>query len=262
MHIGVMNDPARPIYPQVEAIGKAGFDFIDLTIEAPLALDVDVDRLQALLDRYELQLVGHTDPCLPYAYPNEGVRRACLQELERCARIFRRLGAGIMNIHPCYFCPPALRPKLVELNAEALPPIVAMAASHGLTLVYENFKAPFDRTDTFEALMKKVPGLALHLDIGHAHMGKDTPETFCRRLGHAIGHVHLSDNRASGDHHMPLGAGDIDWKSALQALKNTGYDGTITLEIFCREPRVHFSYLEISRKLLQDLWKDSTSPSA
>ena len=54
-----------------------------------------------------------------------------------------------MNIHPCYFCPPAMRPALVELNIEALKPIVEMAASHGLTIVLENYKAPFDRVSTF-----------------------------------------------------------------------------------------------------------------
>ena len=254
MFIGIMNDPARPLYSQVEAIGEAGFDFIDLTLEPPLALEVDIPRMVDLLRRYNLQVVGHTDPCLPYAYPNPAIRQACRQELERCARIFSRLGAGIMNIHPCYFCPPATKPRLIDMNVEVLGPMVEMAASHGLTLVFENFKAPFDRTDTFETVMEKVPGLALHLDVGHANMGQDPPAAFCRKLGGAIRHVHLSDNRGDGDQHMPLGAGNIDWPEVVQALKDTGYDGTITLEIFSREPRVHFSYLEISRRLLQELW--------
>ncbi|WP_246293962.1 hypothetical protein [Desulfobacter latus] len=51
-----------------------------------------------------------------YAYPVPGIRDACLKELARCARIFSRLGARVMNIHPCYFCPPAMRDQLVSFQ--------------------------------------------------------------------------------------------------------------------------------------------------
>jgi sugar phosphate isomerase/epimerase len=53
---------------------------------------------------------------------------------------------------------------------------------------------------------------------------------------------------------MPLGVGSVDWKRAVAALKATGYDGTITLEVFCNDPAVLLDYLEISRKLLLNLW--------
>ena len=141
-----------------------------------------------------------------------------------------------MNIHPCYFCPPALRNSLVELNIEALKPIIDMARTYELTVVFENYKAPFDRVDTFELLTQEVSGLAVHLDFGHANIGRDNHEVFCRQLGNNIGHVHFSDNRSTGDHHMPLGVGNIDWTNAVNSLKATGYDGTITLEVFCDNP--------------------------
>lgn len=55
---------------------------------------------------------------------------------------------------------------------------------------------------------------------------------------------------------MPLGVGNIDWKSAVSALKSIGYDGTITLEVFCDDSSVLFQYLEISRRLVLDLWNE------
>ena len=129
MKIGVMNNPAKSVYDEVISFGQARFDFLDLTIEGPAAMDVDVAKLRPILDRYGMSVTGHTDPCLPYAYPIRRIREACLKELERCAGIFGTLGAGIMNIHPCYFCPPAMRNSIVDLNIEALNPIVEMAAS-------------------------------------------------------------------------------------------------------------------------------------
>ena len=256
MKIGVMNNPAKPVYDEIKSFGKASFDFVDLTIEGPNAVNVSPIKMRPILDRYHLTVTGHTDPCLPWAYPIKAVRKACRKELERCAGIFAALGAKIMNIHPCYFCPPAMKPALVELNIEALKPIVEMAASHGLTVVLENFRAPFDRVSTFNALFQEVAGLGLHLDFGHANMGRDTHEVFCRKLGKHIKHVHFSDNRSTADHHMPLGVGNINWKNAVKSLKAIGYDGTITLEVFCDDPTMLFQYLDLSRRLVLDLWNE------
>lgn len=255
MKIGVMNNPSKSIYDEAIAFGKAGFDFIDLTIEGPRACDVDSARMASILKQYNLALIGHTDPCLPWAYPIGTIRRACLDELDRCARIFSALGAGIMNIHPCYFCPPAMQGSLVELNIEALMPVVKMASSHGLKIAFENFIKPFDRISTFKALLREVPGLTLHLDVGHANIGQNNHEAFCKHLGNHIAHVHFSDNRGKADNHMPLGVGNIDWKNAAASLKAAGYDGTITLEVFCGDTEMLFHYLDLSRRYVVDLWQ-------
>ncbi len=255
MKIGLMNNPSKSIYDEAENCGKAGFDFLDLTIEGPHATTVDIPRLRDILDSHNLTVIGHTDPCLPYAYPLQDVRDACFKELERCAVIFSALNARIMNIHPCYFCPPSMKGDLLRLNIEALSPIVEMAASHSLTLVFENYKAPFDRVATFKNLLTAVPGLKLHLDFGHTNFGFDSYEVFCKDLGEHIRHVHFSDNRSRTDDHIPLGVGTVNWEKAVQLLKGTGFDATITLEIFCNNSEVQYNYLAICRKLVLDLWQ-------
>jgi len=249
-----MNNPSKPIYDEVRFCGEAKFDFLDLTIEGPNAATVDVAKLKVILYRYGLSVTGHTDPCLPHAYPISGIREACLIELERCARLFSALGATVMNIHPCYFSPPAVRHDLVANNIASLKKIVPMAESHGLTVVLENFSAPFDRVSTFRMMLDAVPGLKLHLDFGHTNFGLESHEVFCRELGNHIRHVHFSDNRSRSDDHMPLGVGNVDWKNAVNALKATGYDGTITLEVFCEDPGMRYTYLDMSRKWLLELW--------
>jgi len=254
MKLGVMNNPSKSVYDEAAFCGNAGFDFLDLTIEGPNALNIDIGKLKPILDSRGLSIIGHTDPCLPYAYPIQTVRQACLKELERCAGIFSTLGSKVMNIHPCYFSPPAMRGDLLSFHIKALPPIVEMASSYGLTLVLENYKAPFDRVSIFKKLLTQVLGLKLHLDFGHTNFGKDNHELFCKELGEQIRHVHFSDNRSRFDDHMPLGIGTVDWESAVNSLKAAGYDNTITLEIFCNDPMQH-KYLDLSRKLVQELWE-------
>lgn len=254
MKIGLMNNPAASVYDEIISFGRARFDFVDLTIEGPNAVNPDPKRIRELLDEHNLSVVGHTDPCLPYAYPVESVRKACLQELERCAKIFSAAGAAIMNIHPCYSCPPAMKEDLVDLNIEALRPLSAMAASFGLTLVLENFMMPFDSVSKCARVLQEVPGLQMHLDFGHANLGKDNGMDFCSHLGKHIKHVHFSDNQGVEDDHLSLGDGNIDWKKAVSALKSIGYDETITLEVFCDDRSLLLRNLESSRRLVKDLW--------
>jgi sugar phosphate isomerase/epimerase len=64
--------------------------------------------------------------------------------------------------------------------------------------------------------------------------------------------VHLSDNFGKReDLHLPLGAGAIDWRNIISMLKNSGYDGTITLEVFSQDRR----YLLFSRDKLREIWE-------
>jgi sugar phosphate isomerase/epimerase len=251
-----MNNPSKSIYDEAENCGETGFDFLDLTIEGPEATTVDIQRLRAILDAHNLDVTGHTDPLLPYAYPIQSIRDGCFRELERCAGIFAGLKAKVMNIHPCYSCPPSMKGDLLRLNIEALIPLAEMAASYGLTLMLENYKAPFDRVTTFKKLLDAVPGLKLHLDFGHTNFGSDDYEIFCKELGQDIAHVHFSDNRSRSDDHMPLGVGTVNWEKAVHALQATGYDANITLEIFCNNSEMQKNYLTLSRKLILDLWKE------
>jgi sugar phosphate isomerase/epimerase len=147
-----------------------------------------------------------------------------------------------------------MKKELVRLNAEALKPLVEMAASYGLTLILENFKTPFDSVSTYSRLLEEVPGLQVHLDFGHTNLGKDDGAYFCTHLGEHIRHVHFSDNRGQEDEHMPLGTGNIDWEKAVTALKSIGYDGTITLEVFGKDRSALLQPLEASRRLVRSLW--------
>lgn len=254
MKIGAMNNPRIPVIDEIKAIGEAGYDFIDLTIEAPHAQHVEVESVSQLLKNYNLSVVGHTDPIIPYAYPIQSIKEACLGEFKRFAETFARLGATIMNIHPCYSCPITMKKSLIDLNIEALGPILETVQSFGLTLMLENFIAPFDSVVAFRRILKELPGLKVHLDFGHGNIGGESGMVFCREFPKEIAHVHFSDNRGSDDHHMPLGVGSIDWGKAVNALKSINYDGGITLEVFSHDPSVRFTYLDISRSLVNSLW--------
>lgn len=61
MKIGVMNNPYETVYSEIVRIGKAGFDYVDLTIEPEKAMPEQVDavRVRKMLKKYNLGVVGH-----------------------------------------------------------------------------------------------------------------------------------------------------------------------------------------------------------
>jgi sugar phosphate isomerase/epimerase len=107
------------------------------------------------------------------------------------------------------------------------------------------------------AIMERVPLLCFHLDSGHAKLERDYDrwDEYLDRLGPKLRHVHLSENDGSADQRLPLGAAPrstTNWPQHVKKLKATGYDGTITLEVFSP----HREYLLLSRDLLRRWWTE------
>ena len=106
------------------------------------------------------------------------------------------------------------------------------------------------RDADLRALLDAHPTIGFHLDIAHAQVRGNRTHEFLTVFGERLAHVHLSDNSGRADDHLPLGAGRLDWKRLIRALKRTGYDGTITLEVFSDDR----DYLLASHRKLRAAW--------
>jgi sugar phosphate isomerase/epimerase len=258
MQIGAMNHPARDPVQEIEWIGRNGFDFVDFTLEPPAAApdQIDVDAIRSALDRNGLGVVAHTAYYLPLASPFASIRQACLDEFRKALNVAHRVGAKIMNTHfdkpPSFFTDR----QTVEWNVEVLGPLCEDAAELGVTVVLEHIPfAGANQLEFIDRILEKLPLLRFHLDSGHAKLerGYDRWDEYLDRLGPKLAHVHLSENDGTADQHLPLGSAKrstTDWPAHIRKLKATGYDGTITLEVFSPE-REH---LLLSRDLLQRWW--------
>jgi sugar phosphate isomerase/epimerase len=234
-----------------------GLDFIDLTLEPPKAASWRVDRsaVRAALERHRLGVVGHTAFYLPLASGIEEIRQASVQELKRCVDAFAAIGARWMNIHPDHHAPMHDRRFYVGKNLETLSELLPYAAQRGIGLMVENLPGDFNTARDLGELLDPLPELGLHLDIGHANLlvSQSTVEELLAAYGSRLRHVHLHDNKGGGaDLHLPLGTGSVDLRGAVRMLQASGYDGTITLEVFTPDPH-HLAY---SRDLLRQVWSE------
>jgi sugar phosphate isomerase/epimerase len=73
--------------------------------------------------------------------------------------------------------------------------------------------------------------LGMNFDPSHLFPMGEIPHVVIYELGDRIFHCHFSDNDALTNVHWRPGKGKIDWTAVMQALKDTGFDGVISIEL-------------------------------
>lgn len=259
MLVGAMNFPGRSVLKEIHRIHEDGFDFVDLTLEPPAAWTPDGKEVGSLLEDLGLGAVGHTAWYLPIASAFPELRATARDLYKRGLDTFADAGVELVNVHADVRIPLTNIQRVRSANAEAIGALAEDAAGRGIRIMVENLDRLFSGVEDLAAILDAVPDAGFHLDIGHANlrlgMGERnrTPQLL-EAFGERLAHVHLSDNRGGAeDLHLPLGAGTIDWRWAASQLKESGYDGTVTLEVFSRE-REH---LRTSRRLWLEWWSEA-----
>jgi sugar phosphate isomerase/epimerase len=259
MLVGAMNFPGRSVAKEIHRIANDGFDFIDLTLEPPAAWLPDGRDIGRLIADLGLEAVGHTAWHLPIASPFAELRQLALDLFRRTLDVFAAANVDLVNVHPDYRVPLHSAQQVRRMNAESIAQLASDAGERGLRLMVENVDRMFSEVDELRGVFDAAPTAGFHLDVGHANLrlGPGQPNRtrdLLAAYGDRLAHVHLSDNRGGADDlHLPLGAGTIDWRAATGALKESGYDGTVTLEVFSRE-REH---LRVSRRLWLQWWSEA-----
>jgi sugar phosphate isomerase/epimerase len=145
----------------------------------------------------------------------------------------------------------------IERNLQTIRELLPFAKQAGVGLMIENLPGCFNTVGEISELMDPIPELGLHLDIGHANLmlpscePANTTESLVAKFGARLRHVHLHDNNGGhADLHLPLGAGKMDCAKHVRTLKRSGYDGTITLEVFTPDR----AYLKHSADVLRQMW--------
>lgn len=258
MLYGAMNMPVRPIIDELREIAELGFDYLELTMDAPQAhysvIREQKEALLGALDHHGMRLVCHLPTFVSTADLTESLRRAGLNEVLHSIDTAAALHAIKVVLHPSFFGGLSLlvMKKARQYAMESLTAVVERADRLGISLCLENlFPLSHSLVDPedFAGIFERFPSLKMTLDTGHANIGDRTGKRaldFINRFSNRITHVHASDNFGKEDNHLPIGVGNIDFPRVMRALRGIGYDETITLEVFSRDR----DYLRISREKL------------
>ena len=75
------------------------------------------------------------------------------------------------------------------------------------------------------------PALGMNFDPSHLFPSGEISEQVVYELGDRVFHAHFSDNDGQTNAHWRLGKGKIDWTAVMAALQDTGFTGTISVEL-------------------------------
>jgi len=264
MIYGAPNHPLRPLTDEIKAVAAFGFDYLELCLDPPNGLP---EALQPRLHEIRSALAGEglelpvvhlpTFVWLADVYPS--IREASVNEVFKALDLAAELGARKAVLHPGYLT--GLMTFIPEVGkgyaAESLQQILKRSDGLGVTVCLENMfprAGHMYRPEEFTEVLDQNPGMMMTLDLGHANIraSKSRITDFVKAAYGRIGHVHVGDNNGQEDDHLPVGAGRADIAQGLAAIKASGYDDTITLEVFSPDRE----YLAVSLKKVRVIWEN------
>lgn len=228
----------------IELYRKEGIDYIEIC-EAKLdAADPD-SQLQALKDSgmsvSSVQPRLHSlFPDFPRPEPKSPSER--MKRLRRTIELFGRHFPGVTLVTISGAAPNADYALAYQTAAQEYKEVARIAADHGVRLALEPLNPVLMNVDTFLCSLAHAgrviesvdhPQFGLFLDVWHFWEETDAP-ALIKKYGDKIFGVHVSDwrdPRAFADRYLP-GDGIIPLVKLLKAIRQTGYSGAYTLEIF------------------------------
>ncbi len=237
---------------RIAALGYKGLELLaDVPHAWPAGL-LDVQK-RAILDSMErtglsfsninaFMMNAVNDYRQPYWYPSfiepdEYYRRVRIDHTRRALSLCAELGAPHITTEPGGpLAPGQSRAEAIDLFVEVLKPLAEHAHEVGVSLLIEPEPGLLlETTDQYLEVAERVdaPSIGLNFDVGHAYcVSEDLPRAIARLAPH-IRHYHLEDIAASRvHHHLVPGTGAIDFAEVVSAIRRTGYDGWLTVELY------------------------------
>ena len=255
MRIGLSNlqFPRISVEEAIERVAGLGADCIEIVFDVPhFPPEFDMRKLRSLrrlINSHGLGVSVHGPVWdINAASYYSSIRSLTMKQMKRSIDACDVIGGDIVVIHPGR-CPMPEMDNLfsmakkwfIDFTSECLN----YAKKRDIKLTLENFPPsanyPYSHPKEMVTLARKLDGLGITFDIGHAYLGKhmkksSAPEqkiaSEIKLVREYLAHVHIHDNHGEKDEHLPPGEGNINFKPIMRALKEINYGGRLILELW------------------------------
>ncbi|TWT42845.1 sugar phosphate isomerase/epimerase family protein [Botrimarina hoheduenensis] len=244
-----------PLDRALKSIASLGYTGVELMADVPHAwpaglLDEQKQAIRDALAETDLAISNINafmmnavaDPRQPYWHPSwtdpdphyRAIRR---EHTKRALRLAAEIGAPHITTEPGgpHFAGQS-RDEALELFVQELTPCLEIAEEVGVGLLIEpEPELLVERFDQYLEVIDRLdsPVVRLNFDIGHAYCVGEDPQAHVARMAGHTAHYHLEDIAVTRVHqHLVPGRGAIDWHATLGVIRQTGYDGWLTVELY------------------------------
>ncbi|MDR1617765.1 MAG: sugar phosphate isomerase/epimerase [Treponema sp.] len=228
----------NPVLQNVRDLMNAGCGNIELMADGE-----GWDDLEGLWDRLAIELpkTGASFSLHPAAWdinltsPIKELRDTAFALHEKSLAFAHKIGASHVVLHPGFCNSSAFdKGRARRLAREAAEKLAAKAKPLGIRLAFENVGYHGASIYTEEEFCHALDGvdetIGYLVDTGHAHVNHwDVPALIDRLKDRLLG-IHLHDNKADADSHLPLYEGSLNWPAIFRAIRNIRGDCGLVLE--------------------------------
>ncbi|NLN60765.1 MAG: sugar phosphate isomerase/epimerase [Deltaproteobacteria bacterium] len=238
------------LFDAVDDIAELGFGGIEIMGDRPHLYPPDwsENSLQKLKERinetglkitninsFTLFAVG--DTYLPSWIEQDRQRREIrIQHTLQSLRVAAKLGCTNISVPPGGPLTGMNHSEAIRLFHGGLERVVPLAEALEVKILIEpEPDLLMENTSQFLDFISDVRStwVGVNFDIGHFFCAGEDPAESFRRLLPWIGHVHIEDIGADRRHHHLIpGEGAIHFESVLRMIRETGYEGDISLELY------------------------------
>lgn len=231
---------------EIDCIKNSGFDFIEVSAFSSVSPDMFayIKSLGMKISSTHANFLK-TD----ISSPDEILRSGSIEILKSNILTAKRLGAGIVVVHPGgWGTDKSILDAKISTAVRSFVEIAEFASHNDVRVAIENMPPGFlcDCIEDMQRVLNDVrkiirsrESVGICLDTGHANLNKILPE-YIEAFGKDIITIHIHDNdgymggsrsKAEDDMHNIPGSGNIDWKDVFKKLFENGYDNVLMLEL-------------------------------
>lgn len=244
-----------PIEETIARIAALGYRGIELLADVPHAwpaglLEEQKQAIRESLAKHNLTISNINafmmnavaDPRQPYWHPSwiepdphyRAIRR---EHTKRALALAADLGAPNVTTEPGGPLASGQSWRSgADLFYEELMPCIEVAERVGVPLLIEPEPGLLiERFDQYLEFVGRIdsPMVGLNFDIGHAYCVSEDPQDWVAKMQAHTRHYHLEDIASTRVHqHLVPGRGAIDMPATIRAIRDTGYNGWLTVELY------------------------------
>lgn len=238
----------------IRRIAKTGFQGVDVWGDSP-HLDVLVDRgdrkdLSALVSDLGLEWSalsvngGALARQYNFSYSKKWVREQSLDYYKLCLDVCAEMGIPRINVISGHMMSDTTYEQAWAWNREGFAAVADYAAPlnitpclHSLTQSESRVVVTLDDTRRILGELNKH-NVRLQIDTADQNITDSNMSDAVRKVAKDLDYVHFSDNDGMGlglTHNVP-GQGTVKWKRFVTELRDNGYDGWLTAQLYAGGP--------------------------